>query len=152
MAHDRLHSRRPSRTAEATGRSGFSLVELSLVIVIIGEVTASGMMMGSSMIESARRASTNNKLDAIEMGLKAWRVAYLRLPCPADASLATTNANYGVEAATPGTCTGGTPAANQSDDTNDVVAGAVPFKAQICPRSLCIMAGGERSNTPSSGA
>ena len=94
------------------------------------------MYMGSSMIESARIASTRNKLDAIEAALMAYRTAYNRIPCPADATLATGNANYGVEAANMGSCTGGTPAANLSDSTHLVVEGAVPVKSLHVPEEF----------------
>jgi prepilin-type N-terminal cleavage/methylation domain-containing protein len=123
---------RANRIRLAECRSGFSLLELSIVLIIIGLVTA-GAVAGLGMIESGKRVSTNNKLDRIEDALMAYRTVYNRLPCPADASLAVTNGNYGVEAANGGTCTGGTPAANFSDATNGVVEGAVPFQALNLP-------------------
>src|SRR5690242_8346084 len=53
-----------------------------------------------------------------------------RRPCPADGQYAINNANFGVEAATPGTCTGSTPAAPFGPDagTSYVVGGTIPTK------------------------
>ncbi len=88
---------------------------------------------GSQLLETTRRVQTNNKLDVIQNALMAFHATNNRLPCPTDATLLSTNANYGLEAANPGNCTGGAPAANQSDATNNVVEGAVPFKALNLP-------------------
>jgi prepilin-type N-terminal cleavage/methylation domain-containing protein len=119
-------------------QAGFSLLELSVVLTIIAVITAMGMSMGNGMIESAKRAQTNNKLNVIEDALMAYRTAYNRLPCPADPTIANTSANYGVEAANAGSCTGGTPAiaAATTDAANNVVEGAVPFKTLGLPEEF----------------
>jgi prepilin-type N-terminal cleavage/methylation domain-containing protein len=124
-----------------TGRqkkAGFSLLELSVVLTIIAVITAMGMSMGNGMIESAKRAQTNNKLNVIEDVLMSYRTAYNRLPCPTDPTIGNTSANYGVEAANPGSCTGGSPAiaAAATDATNKVVEGAVPFQALGLPEEF----------------
>jgi prepilin-type N-terminal cleavage/methylation domain-containing protein len=119
-------------------KAGFSLLELSVVLTIIAVITAMGMSMGNGMIESARRAQTNNKLNVIEDVLMSYRTAYNRLPCPTDPTIGNTSANYGVEAANPGSCTGGSPAiaAAATDATNKVVEGAVPFQALGLPEEF----------------
>ncbi|MEI6730414.1 MAG: hypothetical protein WCL30_04075, partial [Pseudomonadota bacterium] len=73
---------------------------------------------------------------------------YGRLPCPGDLTLAENTANFGIEAANKGSCTGGTPAANFVNSAadpdnadpnydavtlNKVVAGAVPTKTLMLP-------------------
>ncbi len=91
-------------------------------------IAGMSVMMGKSAIESVQRGQTQQKLDVIERALVAFRTLNDRLPCPANGALATTDANYGVEAANKGSCTGGTPAANFGPSSG-TVEGAVPFKA-----------------------
>src|SRR5689334_12527986 len=88
----------------------FTLLEMSIVLTIIAVMMAMAMSMGSSMIESAQRVSTNNKLDAIENALMAYRLGNNRLPCPGDPALTDIPANattYGYETGVAGTCGGG---------------------------------------------
>jgi prepilin-type N-terminal cleavage/methylation domain-containing protein len=114
---------------------GFTLLELAIVITIISVMTGVSIVAGLGMMESAKRTQTANKLDMIEQALMAYRLTYNRLPCPGDATLTPGNANYGVEGATPGACTGGTPAANHGP-YKSVVEGAVPFKALSLPEEF----------------
>ncbi len=79
---------------------------------------------GLSVLASAHLSATNKKMAAIENALMAFRVANNRIPCPADLTIVEGAANYGVEAAIPGTCSGGTPAANFTSGT--AAEGAVP--------------------------
>ncbi len=103
------------------------------------------MSMGGSMIEAAKRASTNSKLDAIETALMAYRLASNRLPCPTNPALtdiAVNSATYGYETGTAGVCTGTNistytiPAGsgNTSIASNTVVAeGALPVRTLGLP-------------------
>jgi prepilin-type N-terminal cleavage/methylation domain-containing protein len=130
-------------------RAGFTLLELSLVVVIIAVVMAGGFSMSQGMIESARRVSTNNKLDTIEDALYAFRANNNRLPCPADVTATIGSATFGVEAATPGTCTGGSPAANftvsgGSTVDGNLLEGGVPTKALNLPDEFATDAWGRK--------
>jgi prepilin-type N-terminal cleavage/methylation domain-containing protein len=120
---------------------GFTLLEISIVVAIIALVVTMAIPMGQSVLDGYRRVATNKKLDQIEQMLMAYRTAYNRLPCPTDPTLLPTNANYGVEAANPGSCTGGTPAAKNTNTSaqpvaSNVVEGALPFKTLGLPESL----------------
>lgn len=131
------------RTAKArlTSRlTGFTLLELSLVVAIVAVVTAVGISVGGSMISSAKQTATNNKLDVIETAMMAYRMANDRLPCPAELDLPFSNVNYGKEAALPGGCVGGTPAAQFTAampvDATVVAEGGVPTATLGLPNSF----------------
>lgn len=112
------------------------MLELSIVLLVVGLVSAMGASMMQGTFESVHWGTTNMELNTIEDALMAYRTAYNRLPCPADPALLPTDANYGVEAANMGSCTGGTPAAPFADATHSVVEGAVPFKTLGIPESF----------------
>ena len=137
----------PGCTPRQKEQNGFTLVELSVLIAIIAVVAAGTFSMGASAVESARRVSTQQKLDAIETALMAFRLANNRLPCPGDATLTDIAANsttYGFEANNAlGTCIGGSPAANASYIVpsgspsaaagTTIAEGAVPVRALNLP-------------------
>jgi prepilin-type N-terminal cleavage/methylation domain-containing protein len=104
--------------------AGFTLLEMSVVLVIIGVVLAGGMSMFTASLQKRQQQETRAKLDAIQQALYLYRLSANRLPCPADITLALGHANFGVEAANKGACTGGTPAAN--DASGNKVMGMVP--------------------------
>jgi prepilin-type N-terminal cleavage/methylation domain-containing protein len=133
---------------------GFSLLEMSIVLVVIAGITAAAATMGGPMIESAKRTQTNNKLDTIEKALLAFRGVNNRLPCPADATVLPADANnvYGVEGDSATSCqstsvydgTSGVrtttaspgPSANYKDAATNVVEGAVPVKTLNLPEDF----------------
>ena len=93
---------------------GFTLLELSIVLTIIALITGMAIDAGVSAIATARITATQQKMKPIDAALLAFRNANDRLPCPGDLTIAPGATNYGIEGATPGICTGGTPAANHS--------------------------------------
>jgi prepilin-type N-terminal cleavage/methylation domain-containing protein len=77
--------------------AGFSLVELTVVLVIVA-LLSSGLLLGLS----AQRDVTSNQevqrqLDSIKEALLAFAITNGRLPCPAIPTLPNTNANAGQE-------------------------------------------------------
>ncbi|UCV04960.1 type II secretion system protein [Dechloromonas denitrificans] len=85
---------------------GFTLVEISIVLVIMALVLGAGMSLLMAQVDSQRQAATRVKEETIRSALTNFISRNSRLPCPADPTLAAGDANFGVEAATPGTCTG----------------------------------------------
>ncbi len=120
--------------------SGFSMIELAIVILIIGIIAASTFSMGAQKIEEARLLQTNMKLDRIQEALMTFRKKNLRLPCPGDQALTQSDTDYGMEAANPGRCTGGVPAiaAAYVDAAGVVAEGAVPFNALGLPPDFMV--------------
>ncbi|MFW0777033.1 MAG: ubiquitin-activating E1 FCCH domain-containing protein [Rickettsiales bacterium] len=116
--------------------SGFTILELTIVVIIIALVSGMGLMATIGAVESARRAATENKLNEIEAALMRYREIYDRLPCPADITVPDTDDDVG-EATTPtGDCTNGgvDPQARLwTVGVNEVVEGAVPVKALNLP-------------------
>ena len=67
------------------------------MLAIIGVVVGIGITSGDKIVQSARVKATNNKMNAIENALMAFRLKYDRLPCPADITAVKGDADYGVE-------------------------------------------------------
>jgi len=67
---------------------GFTLIELSIVLVIIGLV-AGGVLVGRDMIEAARIRSTISEINSVKISIMTFRVKYHGLPGDLTASLAT---------------------------------------------------------------
>src|SRR5450830_1933 len=101
---------------------GFTLVEMAVVLVISGLMLGAILGVGNAQIQQARISATKTKQEAIKIALINYITRNNRLPCPAIATLAPGVVGYGLEAATPGTCTGATVNGN-------VVTGIVPWSS-----------------------
>ncbi|QJR14816.1 hypothetical protein DSM104440_01626 [Usitatibacter palustris] len=77
--------------------SGFTLVEIGVVLIIMGLLLVMLIGITSSMIGNQRRAETRNKLANVETALALFVSKNLRLPCPADGAMTSANANAGLE-------------------------------------------------------
>ncbi|MGB1540307.1 MAG: type II secretion system protein, partial [Rickettsiales bacterium] len=73
-----MHSRLFSRFSH-----GFTLMELSIVLVILSLVASGGLMMGSAMVEQASYIDTQNNIEQINQSLKDYYVVNGALPCAA---------------------------------------------------------------------
>lgn len=111
-------------------RRGFTLIQISLLLIAASLVLV-------AVLPSTRTALNGNndstvKMNAVLTAMRAYEATKAALPCPADASQPIGSTSYGVAAANPGTttnCTGGSPAANYVDATNNVAVGMVPVRA-----------------------
>lgn len=76
---------------------GFTLVELSIVLIIIALVA--GMLFGisTSLLDVQRAEATRAKLKAIDAALASFVAVNKRLPCPADGTLPSASAGAGSE-------------------------------------------------------
>ncbi len=114
----------------ASHEKGFTLLEISIVISIIAVLGVGGIAALISSMQTRQRTDTINKLATIQLALTNYRLAFNRLPCPADAGKLISDQYFGVEAANLGDCIGGTPAANFGDGAGatDPREGMVPTK------------------------
>jgi prepilin-type N-terminal cleavage/methylation domain-containing protein len=133
---------------------GFTLLELSIVLALIGIIVGGGLMTFSAYLQSSQFNTTVARMDAIEQALLKFSVAYSRIPCPSDLALTTSSANYGLEAGAgsgsspgvgTGTCTGGSmlPKATFTA-TNGQAEGGVPVRALQLPDSYMYDGWGRR--------
>jgi prepilin-type N-terminal cleavage/methylation domain-containing protein len=80
---------------------GFSLVELTIVLVIVGLLT-SGLLLGiAAQRNAAETSEARRQLDNIREALLGYAMANGRLPCPAPATVPTGDASAGVAAPPP---------------------------------------------------
>lgn len=87
--------------SNAPGRrqSGFSLLELAIVLLIVGLLLSGLIMPLSSRVEQQRVATTREQLAVIQQALTGYALARDALPCPA------TPASNGQAAVSGGGCT-----------------------------------------------
>ena len=135
---------------------GFTLLELSIVLVIIAVMTAGGAVYFAASIQQQQEYTTRVKIGAIQRALLDYRRTFRRLPCPAHISTYNTEDGYfGKEAEEPATC-GGTPASSyeynlttgaaESCDSDEhcVYGGLVPTKTLGLPDEYAFDGWGRR--------
>lgn len=64
--------------------AGFTLLELSVVLIIIAIIMAGGAVMFTAAVRQHQADETNAKLAMIQKTLWEYRLTFARLPCPAD--------------------------------------------------------------------
>ena len=79
------------------GDKGFSLLEMSIVLVIVSTVAAGAIAYLAISMERRGLLETQQKLAAIQETLMNYRLAFNRLPCPADRNDAFGSADFGKE-------------------------------------------------------
>lgn len=77
--------------------SGFNLIEMAIVVMIIGLLMAGSMYLLKPYLEMSQANLTTKKMENISLALASFAQNYGRLPCPADAavSLTATSPPYG---------------------------------------------------------
>lgn len=83
---------------QSKGGRGFSLVELSVVLVIAGFLTLGVIVLIRPFLEKARILQTRETLEKIAQALDAYAVENHRLPCPAVPNRGAAAPPYGFEA------------------------------------------------------
>ena len=120
-------------------RAGFSLIQLSIILTVVAVMAAAALPGGAQRSDLSKQDVTLDHMTKIEHALQGIRTADAAYPCPADGTLAKSNANFGKPIGTPGTCNG----ANFSDGRN-VVGGTVPIRALGLPDEMLLDGWGRR--------
>ncbi|MEJ0010878.1 MAG: type II secretion system protein [Alphaproteobacteria bacterium] len=121
-------------------RAGFSLVELSVVMVILAILATSGLEAAAIYLNHTAVQTTTERLAVIDNALRSYVRIYGRLPCPADRTVAitdgTTNGGYGKEYCNGALAIGST----------GVWQGMVPFRDLNLPMEVAVDGWGDRFN------
>ena len=81
--------------------SGFTLLEMAMVLMIVGLLLGGLMPTLSAQMEARRINETRISVGEIQDALMGFAISNGRLPCPADPSIATGQTGAGIERAPP---------------------------------------------------
>lgn len=106
---------------------GFTLIEIAIVLFIVALVGIGATSAAIGFIKAKREKITTQNGEAIKVALQNFVARNGRLPCPANPINVPTDATFGIEAPTAGTCTGATAIGTGSPSLG--VLGTVPWKS-----------------------
>ena len=78
-------------------RKAFSLIELSIVLLIISIIITGAMSVSVVAVNNAKYKVTNDRIQEIYKAIGQFLLKNYRLPCPASLLIAKTSAGYGLE-------------------------------------------------------
>jgi prepilin-type N-terminal cleavage/methylation domain-containing protein len=105
-------------------KTAFSLIEISIVVLIIAILITGSLSSSITAINNAKVKSTRERMDEIYKALGNYLLVNGKLPCPASIlELKPSSTTYGTSVGTAGTCSG----TGISTSTN-LVYGMVPVK------------------------
>ncbi len=74
---------------------GFSLIEVALILVVVGLVSAGAVQIIGRLGDADKLTATSRQLDRIQKALQIYVVQNRCLPCPSNGTLASDHANAG---------------------------------------------------------
>jgi hypothetical protein len=110
-------------------KTAFSLIELSIVVLIIAILITGSLSSSISAINNAKVKSTRERMDEIYKALGNYLLINGRLPCPASIlELKSSSSTYGTSVGTAGTCSGTGIYTSTTSGATNLVYGMVPVK------------------------
>lgn len=133
--------------------SGFSLIQVSIIVAVAGLVLAATLPGGLSGDYNAKLLSTTQKMQRIDDAMRGYMAANGYRPCPADGQYPLNSQYFGVAVSdTSGGCSGTAPApevplsytSGVAPDDIKIVGGVVPTKTLGLPDDYAFDAWGRR--------
>ncbi len=115
-------------------KTAFSLIELSIVLVILSILIVGALSVSTSGITNAKNKVTNDRLQVIYRALGEFMLAQSRLPCPGDITNTKASAGYGVEIGSQGGCSG--TGVYISNNQSNIAYGMLPVNALKLPSDM----------------
>lgn len=109
-------------------KTAFSLIELSVVILVISILAAGALSVSTVSLVNAKNKVTKERMEAIYKAIGTFVARNYRLPCPASLTIAKSSANYGTEDGS-GDCATQGDGIYTSTIQSNIVYGMVPVKA-----------------------
>ena len=119
---------------------GFTLIEISVVLLVIALITSMAVKSGIAVVDTAKQNATIKKMAAIDKALLAFRTKNDRLPSPAGLNFVLGNTYYGAECSS-AACIAATPTINI---TSSIAEGALPTVTLGLPNDFMYDAWGNR--------
>lgn len=108
-------------------KTAFSLLELSVVLVVISIIVAGILSASTVSVRNAKVNVTKDRLEAIYKALGVFVQKNYRLPCPAALRIAKGGLGYGSSVGSAGACADNQ--IYQADQQNSILYGMVPVAA-----------------------
>jgi len=115
-------------------KTAFSLIELSIVLVVISIVIAGALSASTVSLNNAKIKNTTDRMDAIYKALGNFVTTNYRLPCPASLIIARDSAGYGDSVGSAGGCSA--VGVYSSAQNATIIYGMVPIAALDLPKEL----------------
>ncbi|MSP33807.1 MAG: prepilin-type N-terminal cleavage/methylation domain-containing protein [Rickettsiales bacterium] len=115
-------------------KTAFSLIELSIVLVVISIVIAGALSASTVSLNNAKIKNTTDRMDAIYKALGNFVATNYRLPCPASLIIARDSVGYGDSVGSAGGCSAA--GVYKSSAQNAIIYGMIPIAALGLPKEL----------------
>ena len=120
-----------------TQKHAFSLVELSVVLLVIATLLSTSVIGYKSIISASKVKSNKDSIDAVYKAIGSYLITNKKLPCPASLTLTKGDVNYGNEVRVSGACPSSTSGGVIISSSNTNLAyGMVPTQTLGLPANI----------------